>query len=202
MFLPLQAKAIFCTNEKRTELQTLASNITTSYTYTEANGTITFQIRLSNIYNGFSIKDTKNDVTYPYRGSELVISDLKPNTNYRFDVYTNDISCDESVLYSHYVTTPHYNPYYSDPVCIGAENYSLCQKWSNVTISYEKFVQEVEEFKKEEEVPIIYEQEKSTKGIADYLLEFYLEYYYIILPVFIIGGCFIIYRYNKKNDLF
>ena len=69
LMLPLQTKAILCTNEKKAQYQTLASNITTSYTHTETNGTIIFQITLSNIPSGFIIKDIKNGSTYSYQGN-------------------------------------------------------------------------------------------------------------------------------------
>ncbi len=200
--IPLQTKAILCSNEKKAQYQTLASNIKTSYTYTEANGTITFQVILSNIPEGFIIKDIKNGRTYSYQGNELVISNLQANTSYRFDIYTSDILCDDDTLYSHYVNLPPYNPYYQDAVCIGMESHALCQKWTQMTLSYEEFKQKVENSKITEEKPVPETPKEEVKGIYDYVLEFYLNYYYIILPIFIIGGIVIIYRYNKKNDLF
>lgn len=201
--IPVQTKAIVCSNEKKVRLQTIARNITTNYTYVEQDGSITFQITLSNIQEGFIVKDTKNNMTYPYRGNELTISNLAANTSYRFDIYTNDIDCDLEVLYSHYVNTPPYNPYYQDEVCIGAEEYTLCQKWTNMKLSYEEFKQTVHKYKQSKvQKEIKEENEETIKGVYDYILEFYLNYYYIVLPVFIIGGIAIIYYYNKKNDLF
>lgn len=202
LVIPIQTKALICSNENKVKFQTLASNITTSYTYTEENGTVSFQIILSNITEGLIVKDIKNKVTYPYRGSELVIPNLNQDTSYRFDIYTSDLNCNLDLLYSHYVTTPSYNPYYKDEVCTGMETYPICQKWTKVTLTYEEFKQKVESLKQTEEEPIPVPEEEVTKGIYDYLLEFYLDYYYIVLPVFIAGGIIIIYRYNKKNDLF
>ena len=202
IIFPLQARAILCTNDKKVKYQALASNITTSYTYQEVNGTITFQITLSNINSELIIKDVKNDKVYPYQGKELIIPNLKEGTSYRFDVYVEDMDCDDKIMYSHYVNTPSYNPYYQDEICRGMENYSICQKWSKVTVSYEEFKRKVEELKKEPTKPIIKEEEEEFKTIGDYLLEFYLSYYYIVLPIFIVGGIVIIIRYNKKNDLF
>lgn len=181
----------------------MAQNITTSYTYTEQDGNITFQITLSNIQAGLIIKDVKNNTIYPYRGSELTIPNLQANTSYRFDIYTDDIDCDLETLYSHYVNTPAYNPYYQDEVCIGMEEYPLCQKWTQVNLTYEEFHQEVEKAKQpSESTEVEIKPEQNIKGIYDYILEFYLNYYYIVLPIFIVGGIIIIYRYNKKNDLF
>ena len=203
LIIPIQTKALLCSNENKVKFQTLASNITTSYTYIEENGTVSFQVVLSNITEGLIVKDIKNGVTYPYRGSEIVIPNLSQDTSYRFDIYTSDIDCHLENLYSHYITTPPYNPYYQDAVCIGMENYPICQKWTKVNLTYEAFQQKVESLKQKDEKPIpTPEEEEVTKGIYDYLLEFYLDYYYIVLPVFIAGGIFIIYRYNKKNDLF
>ncbi len=200
MLFPLKSKAILCTNDEKVKYQTLARNITTNYTYTEENGTVKFQITLSNIQYGFSIVDVKNKVTYPYKGSEIIIPNLEEGTSYRFDVYTDDLYCGTNSLYSHYVTLPSYNPYYQDSVCVGMESYPICQKWTKMTLSYEDFKVKVESLKKVEEKPI--EKPSTHKNVYDYLLEFYLQYYYIILPTFIIGGIGIIYFYNKKNDLF
>lgn len=202
LIFPLKTKAILCSNEDKVTFQTLARNITTSYTDIEQNGTISFQITLSNIYEGFIIKDVKNNVTYPYRGSEFTISNLNANTSYRFDVYVDALLCDDELLYSHYVNTPAYNPYYQDEICEGMENYTICQKLTNMTLSYEEFKQKVESLKTTVEEPVEEPQEIYEKGIYDYILEFYLDYYYIVLPIFIVGGILTIYCYNKKNKLF
>lgn len=199
---PLQTKAILCSNEDKVRFQTFAKNITTSYTDTEQNGTISFQVTLSNIYEGLIIKDVKNNVTYPYRGNEIVISNLNANTSYRFDIYADDLFCDDELLYSHYVNTPAYNPYYQDDICRGMENHTICQKNTNMTLSYEEFRQRVESLRNKSEEPIEEPQETYEKGIYDYILEFYLDYYYIVLPIFIVCGTWIIYQYNKKNRLF
>lgn len=202
LLLPFQIKAILCKNEDKVKFQTLANNITTSYIPIEENGNVSFQIVLSNINEGLIIKDIKNNVTYPYSGSELIIYNLSPNTSYRFDVYTNDLFCKRELLYSHYVNTPPYNPYYQDEVCKGMENNELCQKWTNMTLPYEEFKKRVEAAKQITTKPIEETPKKDVKGIYDYILDFYLNYYYIVLPAFIVGGVFIIYRYNKKHDLF
>ena len=203
LVIPIQTKALVCSNEKQVRLQTIARNITNNYTYIEQDGSITFQITLSNIQEGFIVRDVKNDVTYPYCGSELTIYNLKANTSYRFDIYTDDLDCDMVTLYSHYISTPPYNPYYQDEVCIGMEQYPLCQKWTQMKLSYDEFKQSVEQLKQsEEQEPTEPNKEENIKGIYDYILEFYLNYYYIVLPVFIVGGILTIYYYNKKNDLF
>ena len=45
-------------------------------------------------------------------------------------------------------------------------------------------------------------KKEEVKGIFDYIIEFYLDYYYFILPGVIVI-CFVgIYIYNKKHDLF
>lgn len=203
LILPLKTKAILCSNEDKVTFQALAKNITISYSDIEQNGTVSFQITLSNIYEGLIIRDIKNNITYPYRGSELTISNLDANTSYRFDVYIDDLFCDSELLYSHYINTPAYNPYYQDEVCKGMENYAICQKNTNITISYEEFKQRVENLKNNEiQEPMEEPEEIQEKGIYDFILEFYLDYYYIVLPIFIVIGTLIICLYNKKNKLF
>lgn len=202
LLLPIQSKAIICTNENKVRLQTLAQNINISYDYQEENGGITFRAILTNIHEDLIIEDVTNGVIYKEHGNELIISNLKSDKSYRFDIKTEKYFCHHEKLYTHYLNTPSYNPYYQDEVCHGVESYTLCNKWQKITTSYEVWKQKVEDQKNSQakEEPIV--KEETKKGIFDYIIDIYIQYYYIILPLFILSGIVIIYRHNKKEDLF
>lgn len=197
--LPLQIKAQ-CSNSEKVNMASLAQNVTITYDYVESNNT--FSIIFTNLQPGFKMKDVANRKEYWYSSDELVLYGYKPGINYRFDIYGTG-NCTNR-LYTHYVTLPGYNPYYNDPICVGV-NHSICQKWSNITYDYETFKREVinikQKLNKQEET----KDEEQVLGIYDYIIKFFINYYYIILPIIIIGCMIIIgirIRINRKNDLF
>lgn len=186
-----------CENTEKIKLAALAKNISVTYDYVEENNQVFFQIIFSNLQPGLKIKDVTNNREFYYNGSELVLGRYQPNTISRFDVYST--TCD-SRLYSHYVTLPGYNPYYSDPVCKDM-NISLCQKWVTINYDYNTFVNEVNKYKQTNTVEIEPEQQE-VLGIYDYIFKFLSEYYYIIFPIIIIGGITGIVILRKKDNLF
>ena len=92
-----------------------------------------------------------------------------------------------------------YNQYYNDPICNGV-TYKYCNKWQKNDFTYEEFIKNVEEYKNTKN--IIVEEPNEVKGIFDYIMEFYISYYYIILPTIILISVIYIYINRKKNDLF
>lgn len=201
ILFPINTKALMCNNDYKIKYSDMAKNIAVNYEYVEANDDVTFTIKFSNIPEGFTIYDFKNDRTYKYNGPELIVSAEK-NKKYTFNVYLPDDACHLEVLYKHYVTIPPYNKYYKDELCRGIEDYKLCSKWLNINMSYDEWKKDVNKYIES----LIVEEEtiekKEIKGIFDYIIEFYLEYYYYILPGVVVL-CFIgMYFYNKKHDLF
>ncbi len=201
ILFPINTKALMCNNDYKIKYSDMAKNIAVNYEYVEANDDVTFTIKFSNIPEGFTIYDFKNNLTYNYSGPELVVPASK-NTSYVFNVYIPNDACHLEVLYKHYITIPSYNKYYKDELCRGIENYKLCNKWLNINMSYDEWKNDINKYIESlivEEDPM---EENDIKGIFDYIIEFYLEYYYYILPGIIVL-CFIgIYIYNKKHDLF
>lgn len=201
LFLPKTVHGSFCRDSEKVRLGNLANNITTSYQAIDNNGTISFQISLWNVSQELKIVDVEHQKTY-YPNERIVLGGYAPNKTYRFEVRTDRALCEDEILRNIYVVTPGYNPYYKDVVCEGVETYYLCQRWTNMPLTHEEFVTKVntykEQFQKKEEPN---EEEKKVKGIYDYLLDFFVNYYYIIFLVIIVGCSFGIYWYNKKNDL-
>lgn len=201
IFIPISAKALMCSNENKVNYSNMAQNIAVNYEYVEANDDVTFKIKFSNIPEGFLIHSYYEGKDYPYSGSELVISANK-GTSYTFNVYYPDSPCHLETLAKKYVNIPYYNKYYKDTLCSGIETYKLCDKWLNITYSYDEWSKQVNKYK--DSLNIVEEpiKKEEVKGIFDYIIEFYLDYYYFILPGVIVI-CFVgIYIYNKKHDLF
>ena len=200
ILIPANSYALLCSNNDETKFQEMAKNITTTYDYIESNGNVTFNITFSNIPEGFIIKDKTNEIDYPYSNNEITLSGFKAGTSYRFDYYTNDILCQYDRLYTKYVNLPHYNPYYGDVICNGI-NYKYCNKWQKINMTYDQFVKDVSDYRKSLEI-VENNERQIIKGFFDYIIEIYIRYYYIILPVFIGFAIFYIIYYNRKHDLF
>lgn len=198
---PYKTKAVVCENNIRVKYQELAKNISLAYEYIEENDTIKFNIIISNINEKLIIKDVLNNSSYNYTNSEIVLKNFNENTSYKFEVYANDYLCNDSSLYTHYINLPPYNKYYKDEVCKDAENYSLCNKWTNITMSYEDFKLKVENYKKTTVVEEV-ETETIVENIFDKVIDFYSEYYYYILPSIIVIVLITIRINVKKDDLF
>lgn len=202
ILFPFSVDAALCDNAEKIRLQSLAQNITYSYDYIEENGNVSFTFTFNNMHSDLYLIDTKNKTTFNYSGEELVLGGFKDGTSYKFEVRTTNVFCNSSTLYYIYITTPAYNPYYSDPICIGLD-YKYCNKWQKNTFSYDDFIKDVENYKQSLiEQP---EQIEDVKGIFDTIIEFYSKYYYIILPIIIgLGLIYIIILMikRKRNDLF
>ncbi len=202
IFAP-SSKAYLCDNSTKVEYQEMAKNISVNYEYTESDDDVNFSIKISNIPTDFIVLDVINNKKYysSSNSSEILIENVSKNTSYRFDISKNEIACGSIVFYSHYINIPAYNKYYKDAICEGIEDYKLCNKWLNVTISYDEWKNKIIEYKnslnKEEEIP-----EEKEKSWMEKIIEFYSNYYMFILPGIIIVSCSGIYLYNKKHDLF
>lgn len=201
ILFPINSKALLvCSDKEKVKFQELAKNITTTYSYVESNEQVTFNITFSNIPEGFRIYDYANKKEYPYTASEITLTGYKDGKSYRFDYYTNDILCQYSRLYSSYINLPFYNPYYNDSICSGI-NYKYCNKWQKNNMTYEEFIKDVADYKKSLELSSDISTEE-VKGLFDYISEFYIKYYYIVLPLFIGFAISYIIYYNRKQNLF
>ncbi len=202
IFVP-PSKAYLCDNSTKVEYQEMAKNISVNYEYTESNDDVNFNIKISNIPTDFIVLDVTNKKEYypSSSSSEILIENVSKNTSYRFDILKNEIACGSIVFYSHYVNIPAYNKYYKDAVCEGIEDYKLCSKWLNVTVSYDEWKNKIIEYKKSlnKKEDIKKEEEKT---LIEKIIEFYSDYYMFILSGIIIVCCSGIYLYNKKHDLF
>lgn len=195
---PKNILAARCDNKEKIKLASLAQNISFTYDYTEENHQVSFYIIFTNLQPGLKIKDVSNNREYTYNGNEMTLYGYNPSSNYRFDVYA-DTTCKDR-LYSHYVTTPGYNPYYDNILCEGVTA-SICQKWATINYDYDTFVNEVNKYKSNNTAKTDRNEEK-VMGIYDYIFKFITNYYYIIFPIIIILGTTGIIMLRRKDDLF
>lgn len=207
VMIPSTVKAsIFCSYETKTYLKQLASNINISYDFVEENDRAIFKLTLSNVHKNLIIREKNTDrVFYPSSSkelSEIVLENYESGKTYQFDVYSTVSDCNDEILMTFYVNLPYYNSYYKEEVCKGLDSYPLCTRWNRHGLSKDKFIENVTNYKEslKEETPTK-EEETKSKGLS-FLLDFYLNYYYIILPIIIVVFGFMIYRLNKKESFF
>lgn len=203
LILPLKVFGA-CTVDDKIRYLSLASNITTSYDYIEANDRVTFSITIHNVHKDLVVKDTVNNKSYSSNRNDLnnyTISNLKDGTNYSFSIYAKRGDCSYKLLNTVYVNLPRYNKYYKDPICNGLENYNLCQRWGEIgNINYETFKEKVEEYKKETVIEEeIKDNNKKSLSIIESLGDFWAKYYLYITIGTIVLLTPIIIIVNKKN---
>lgn len=203
LILPLKVFGA-CTVDDKIRYLSLASNITTSYDYTEDNDRVTFSITIHNVHKDLVVKDTINNKSYSSNRNDLnnyTISNLKDGTNYSFSIYAKRGDCSYKLLNTVYVNLPRYNKYYKDPICNGLENYNLCQRWGEIgNINYETFKEKVEEYKKETVIEEeIKDNNKKSLSIIESLGDFWAKYYLYITIGTIALLTPIIIIVNKKS---
>ena len=137
LILPISVNAE-CSSIEITRLKALAGNIDVTYDYTEKDDNVTFSATLHNVDKNLSIKKIYQSGNYKNTNGDVKIGNIMSGVTISIDVLAN--KCNNEHIYTKYIVTPYFNPYYSDPLCVGNETKSLCQKWINTSnISYEKF---------------------------------------------------------------
>lgn len=204
-FIILPVKAFgACTVDDKVRYLALASNITTSYDYTEANDKVIFSITIHNVHKDLVVKDNINNKSYSSNRNDLnnyTVSNLKDGTNYSFSIYAKSTDCSYKLLNTVYVNLPKYNKYYKDSACTGVESYNLCQRWGEIgDINYETFKSKVEEYKNKSDVSDeIKDDDVKTTSIIEILGDFWAKYYIYITIGTIVLLIPIIIIVKKKN---
>lgn len=193
-----------CEYSEVSRLKSIVSNVNMIYDYYTLNNSVYFNITLTNITPDIYFIDSSTGKIYNYGNTidgEITISGYRHQTgNYKF--YSALDKCYGVKLSNKYYNLPTYNIYYTDDLCKKNSNYSLCQKWTNVSYSYDEFKSLIEEYNKKENVNIekdsniVYE-----KTYLDAIVNFYTKYYYFIL-IGIIVICVSIMVINKKKNSF
>lgn len=201
VIFPIKVKG-YCETEDKMRYSNLASNITTSYDYVESGDSVSFSITIHNVHKDLVIRDKQTGESYSSKQKDLnnfTISNLKDGTSYSFDVYADNSDCSYRVYNTLYVTVPKYNKYYKDPVCNGASEYLYCQKWVEIgNISYDEFVELVNEYK-EKDVEQTIDEEEEERNLLYIIGDFWAKYYLYISGGIILICVPIIIIKNRRN---
>ena len=181
-------------------MKKLASNVGTTYTYKVNNNYVYFDITLTNIQSDMYIIDNSDKKTYYYSDTVNGVLTLYDygSGKVSYTIYSNNSECLNEKLAVKTVNLPYYNSFYNYPECEGIEEYKLCQKWIKYDGGYRNFLKSVTQYK--EKLNSIQDNSvESSKSFFDKLIDFYLSYYYILIPfmVIIIVGILYLIRYIK-----
>lgn len=192
-----------CSYSDIARLKKIAANVNASYEYVEKNSQVTFQITLNNLNSELYFIDLSNNLKYDFTKEEITLKNYNSGQTIRYSFYASDRECSDEPLYTLRVTLPKYNEYYTDEICKGIENYSLCQKWSSHNLTYTKFLEKVNEYKKTlivSEDPI--EEIKPSEITFLQLMINFLVDYYIYIAVLIIVLLIVFLAFKRKDDIY
>ncbi len=196
ILIPVSVEAYECSDADAARLRKLASNVSTSYDYKEYDDYVTFSVTITNFNDDIHIVDDTTNNKYKSEGrTEITIDGYKPGTNIKYYIYNTRTDCIDDYLTVKYVNLPYYNKYYKTEICKD-NNHNLCNKWRNVTISYDELEKQLS--LKEKEIENI--EDNNKKDILNIILDFINNYYYYIMGVLILT--FILTELLMKKDSF
>lgn len=200
LIMPFRVKAV-CDDSRKSELQKIAGNITYGYDYVKE--TDSFNITITNLNPNIYMDLNNSGVIYTYNSPELTLGGYRPGDSLKLYVYDTEY-CVSSSLNILYINLPIKNKYYGLEVCNDIPNYSLCQMWTstNNNLTEEEFIQKINQYKsRQQEQEKNVEEFETSNYVVEFLIEIYIKYYFIILPIIIILCIFGMYRLNKKRSL-
>lgn len=201
VIFPVSTKAYYnsCTNSDTSKLNKIASNVLYNYTYyTDNTGNLKFKIIVNNLHHYLYLYDPQKKQTY-YSTGEVEILNYAPDRTIELKLHSNLATCKGVYINSLFITLPPYNKYYNDKLCEGIENYKLCRRWSKMTLNYEDFKKEVIKYKKSLEIKDV-QDDDYDKSIIEIILDFYFDYYFVILPPIVIVSGIVIYMIKRKQE--
>lgn len=185
-----------CEIGEYSKLSKIANNVNVNYTYNKEKNS--FTLILTNITKEIVV--SYNDVDY-MEDIEMKLDNIKSG-NHKIDIYATNKNCVEDVLTTKNVFLPYYNKYSELEECKGSSS-SYCNKWLKSDIDYNTWYSSVKNEKKEETIAI--KEEKRPESFMDkvrnFILNIYVDYYYIILPTLIIVLCIMIYLRDRKDQI-
>ncbi len=196
VFMSVKAE---CNQQETIRISKLMSNVNSSYTFNEEDQS--FTIRFTNLVDDLYLYDENYFEAYYPENGEVILYDALPSYSYEFTVRST--KCEDTRV-NRYVTLPFYNPLYKEEICQGVTGLSLCEKWASTPdLTEEEFVAEVTAYKNRKAGQ---EQEKEeVDGLFDIIINFFVKYYFIVIPVVIVlcvVGIVLKVKLNKKNKLF
>lgn len=187
----------YCDSEDIVEQSKLLNNININYEYDYQNQV--FTIIFTNINKNFNVIDQETGEMYDNL-DEIKIEKISGNHSFLI----SSEQCSYDVNRTRYIDLPYYNKYYDSEDCRNIQNYSYCNKWVNNPINENLFKQKIEAYKKniEKKEQTTTNNQTNLNKFLNRLADLYVKYYFIFLPIIIVSLSIIIYRKNKKDQLF
>ena len=205
MFIPsmvLARSKTSCDYTLLSNLKNLASNVDITYTYRIDNDIAFFDVSITNLNSDIYIVDNIKNKTYYYEdtNNDMVTINDYLSGNVSYTIYSNNNECLNEKLTVKYVNLPYYNKYYKYVECTDLNEFKLCQKWVKYTGNYSDFVSQVNQYRQNLKMDIGNEV-KHDESFFTKLIHFYLNYYYLVLPMLIllIVGILYLIRYIKNR---
>lgn len=204
LFIPSNFVDAKCMYNDIANLKKMAANVNYSYEYKITNNDAIFNITLTNLVKDIYFIDTNKNKTYQNKKGELILKNYKSGDTVIYNFYPNDPDCLDTPLYTLRIVLPKYNEFYTQPICKGAEEYSLCQKWSSHNLDLLTFKSKVEQYKNSKSQIVNENPSEDTddNSVFHYIIIFLVNYYYVII---LLGGgivMIIAYLKNKRNSIY
>ena len=131
---PVKAEEINCPYEEQLRLRELAASVTFSFDLIDYGEFMAFDVYASGMTKDLFIKEEHSLVRFYYNeDAKKINSSVLPGTIHKLDFYaTAETKCPNFKIINRYLQAPYYNRYSEHPLCIGHEQYSLCQRFSNI----------------------------------------------------------------------
>ena len=207
---PIVVQADNCSMEDELRLREMAAKAKINYEFGDypPEGMRSFVVTITGFSKEFYIKGPEPVVNFVYEGQEGMVKRLgfTPGRTYRLEFYGSEESkCPHHKIFTTLLALPHYNYYSEHPLCVGHEDYILCQKFVNsneLVINnldfYNKMTAYIESLEKNKEKSLKPKKEEDNDIIYD-ILKFLDKYYFFLYVVIILGVGGIVYIEIKES---
>ena len=206
LLIPLNVHAAnICNASRHNALKVKAHKVDLSYElkFDEAHNPY-FEITVMNMTDELLLKFDGTTYKATETGMFVIDDKLEGGNTYKFNFYGGYGNvCVEQFIYSKSLKLPKYNIYSEREECIEYEDFPLCNKWYSKEIGSDNdFLLALETYKDslEENKPIDLDSDNRT--IFERIIDFYLDYLIVTLPLTILviaGITFLIVKKIIKN---
>ncbi len=198
-----------CPHDEQLRLREIVGKLSFSYELETYEGARLYNVYISGFTKDIYALEEGANVIFVYNGTG--VSDwygFTPGTIRKLVFYASEESvCPNFKIMTHNIAIPHYNYYSEHPLCVGIENYALCQRNSSIykdIKSYDQFelllntyLKSLEDGDVIPEPPINGDQDKTILGV---ILNFLGTYYMpILIGVIILASSGIVYLEFKRR---
>ena len=153
--------------------------------YDIVNDEASFKLTITGVDSGLYVVDDDN---HRYDGGQdIVINNIKGGAKIKYrvrSVYYD--ACINKDLYVKSISTPYYNKYYNDDLCLKHKNSDLCYRWRSTDMSYDDFKKRIAIL--ERETPVVPDEPDVKKSSKFYIV------YIVIGSVIIFGSSIVVIR--------